>query len=381
MSKSKPEEGFPDRTSGKSADESEKGIRDSEAKYRSLVESSMDAILLTHKDGIILEANDAALGIFQMTLKEICQAGRSGLVDMTDPRLQPLLEERERTGRARGELTFKRKDGSKFPGELTSAVFKDGAGNQRTSIIIRDISARKKAEIDLDNYTKELVISNTELEQFSYIISHNLRGPVANIMGLATEMKDESHAPDTKEILNNALTSSVNLLNNVILDLNTILKVKKELSKKKELVNLSNLVENIKLSIQNLIATEQVEIKTDFLEVNEFPTLKSYIYSIFFSLISNSIKYRQAQQRPVIEIKSYKNDEHLVITFKDNGIGIDMARRKDQVFGLYKRFHKHVEGKGMGLFMVKTQVEMMKGKISIESTVNEGTVFTITFPI
>jgi PAS domain S-box-containing protein len=464
----------------------------------------MDGILLTATDGDILAANPAACAIFQMTEQEICSVGRMGLVDQQDPRVAKGIRERQLTGKTSAQITCIRKDKTKFPGELTSAVFKDSAGNQLTSIIIRDISARKEAELeamrasdeknvilesigdaffavdehsvvtywnkeaerllecsrehiigrklsqvfeeadyssfynhyrtareknisqqfelyygktnswfdvtaypspnglaiyfrdvtqrklsdlrlielnkDLNNYTKELVISNTELEQFSYIISHNLRAPVANIMGLTMEMKDESHPPETKRMLNEALTSSVNLLNNVIVDLNTILRVKKEISENKELVKFSVLVDDIKLSIQNLIKTEQVEVKTDFLQVAEFLTLKSYIHSIFYNLISNSIKYRHAQKCPVIEIMSHKKDEHLIITFKDNGIGIDMASRKDQVFGLYKRFHQHVEGKGMGLFMVKTQVETMKGKISIESNVNEGTVFTITFP-
>ena len=485
--------------------QSEHIIKESEEKYRSFYENSMDGILLTVTDGDILSANPAACAIFQMTEAEICQAGRFALMDNDDPRVAAGLLERQLTGKTSTQITCIRKDGSKFPGELTSAVFKDSAGNERTSIIIRDISARKKAEVevlrafeeknvilesigdaffavdenwiitywnkeserllersrnqaigknlwqvfeetdnsslykdflkslkqneiqhfeelyqktnswfdvtvypsinglsvylkditqrklsdlrlielnkDLHNYTKELVISNTELEQFSYIISHNLRAPVANIMGLAMEMKDESHPSETKELLNNALTSSVSLLNNVILDLNTILTVKKELSLKKELVNFSDLIEDIKQSIHNLIQTEQVEINTDFIEVAELLTFKSYFYSIFFNLISNSIKYRQAEKTPVIEIKSYKKHKNLVITFKDNGIGIDMSKRKNQVFGLYKRFHQHVDGKGMGLFMVKTQIETMKGKISIESTVNQGTEFTISFPL
>jgi PAS domain S-box-containing protein len=485
--------------------QSEHLIRESEEKYRSFYENSMDGILLTVTDGDILAANPAACAIFQMTEKEICRVGRLALVDTTEPRFAVGLKERKLTGKASTQITCIRKDGSKFPGELTSAVFKDGTGNPRTSIIIRDISARKEAEVEalrayeeknvilesigdaffavdeswvvtywnkesekllefsrkhvigkklsqvfeetdntlffsfyrnalekntsqqfeafyektnswfdvtaypsanglsvylkdvtqrklsdirlielnkeLQNYTKELVISNTELEQFSYIISHNLRAPVANIMGIALELNDEAHGLETKMMLNNALMSSVTLLNNVILDLNTILRVKKEIDVKKELVNLSGLIDDIQLSIQNLIETEQVQVITDFVLVNEFLALKSYIYSIFFNLIANSIKYRQAHKSPVIEIKSYMKDDHLVITFKDNGIGIDMTKKKDQVFGLYKRFHQHVEGKGMGLFMVKTQVETMKGTITIKSNVNEGTEFTITLPM
>jgi PAS domain S-box-containing protein len=123
-----------------------KQLSQNESKYQSLIESSMDAILLTVKDGQILSANAAACEIFKMTHDEICAAGRFDIVDGTDPRLQPLLEERQRTGRAKGEITFKRKDGSKFPGEITSVVFIDGNGKEKTSMVIRDITDRKQAE-------------------------------------------------------------------------------------------------------------------------------------------------------------------------------------------------------------------------------------------
>ena len=105
------------------------------------------------------------------------------------------------------------------------------------------------------------------------------------------------------------------------------------------------------------------------------------MYSVFYNLVSNSIKYRQAGLLPVIEIKSYLINDKIEIHYTDNGLGIDMKKRSDQVFGLYKRFHNHKEGKGMGLFMVKTQVEALGGKISIESEVNKGTTFIIQFPL
>ncbi len=121
-------------------------ISESEAKFRSFFESSMDGMLLTITDGDILAANPAACEVFKMTEKEICAAGRFGIVDSTDPRTKLLIEERQRTGRAKGELTLLRKDGSKFEAEMTSAAFTDSFGNERTSMIVRDISDRKKLE-------------------------------------------------------------------------------------------------------------------------------------------------------------------------------------------------------------------------------------------
>lgn len=115
-------------------------------KYYSLIESSMDAVLLTVKDGPILVANTAACEMFQMSLEEIYGSTRLDLSDVADPRLKLLLEERNRNGKAKGELTFKRKDGSKFPGEISSVVFTDACGLQKTSMTIKDITEKKNLE-------------------------------------------------------------------------------------------------------------------------------------------------------------------------------------------------------------------------------------------
>ncbi len=109
-------------------------------------------------------------------------------------------------------------------------------------------------------------------------------------------------------------------------------------------------------------------------------TLKSYIQSIFYNLISNSIKFRQQGMQPFIEISSSKSHGKVKLLFKDNGIGIDLEKKGGHIFGLYKRFHpEYADGKGMGLFMVKTQVESLGGKISVASTVKVGTEFSIEF--
>jgi PAS domain S-box-containing protein len=111
--------------------------------------NSMDAILLTSPDGKIIAANPAACDLFSQTEQEILSMGRNGLVDLTDKRLPLLLEERERSGKAKGELSFVKKDGSKFEGEITSEIFKDKHGAHYTVMIIRDIDARRKQEEDI----------------------------------------------------------------------------------------------------------------------------------------------------------------------------------------------------------------------------------------
>ncbi|MEO6454504.1 MAG: PAS domain S-box protein [Ginsengibacter sp.] len=131
-------------------------IKKSEEKYRAFFENSMDGILLTVTDGKILAANPAACEMFRMTEEEICKAGRFGLADNSDSRVMSLIHEHQTTGSAKGELTYMRKDGSKFPGEISSVVFKDSYGQECTSMIIRDISERKKTEEKILTTSNEL---------------------------------------------------------------------------------------------------------------------------------------------------------------------------------------------------------------------------------
>jgi PAS domain S-box-containing protein len=255
------------------------------------------------------------------------------------------------------------------------------------SVYFRDITERKNSEAELNElnknlqkYADELIASNKGLEQFSYIVSHNLRAPVANIIGLAEMLEEETYPPHVKEEFLRGILINIKRMDDVISDLNLILQVKRDVSEKRASTNMQQMVNNIQSSIQGIIEKEQVVILTDFSAINELFTLKSYLYSIFYNLIMNSIKYRQKDINPVIKIKSTINRGQITISFLDNGMGIDLQKKGAQLFGLYKRFHAHVEGKGMGLFMVKTQVEMLGGKIDVSSTVNHGTEFRIEFP-
>jgi len=124
----------------------EEALTASEVRYRSFFENSMDAILLTTPAGKTLSANSSACRMFGYSENELIQVGRSGVVDMADSRLSALLSERALHGKAQGESTFIRKDGTHFPAEISSAIFKNPEGQEHASMIIRDITERKQAE-------------------------------------------------------------------------------------------------------------------------------------------------------------------------------------------------------------------------------------------
>jgi len=279
---------------------------------------------------------------------------------------------------ANKELLFQNEEKEKRALELTIAnielVFQNNEKEKRAAEL-------KLAEIERIKMVNELLQRNKELEQFAYIVSHNLRAPVANILGASNALSDMGLSTKEKVILNKGIHTSVLKIDDVIHDLNHILQVKGKVNEVKEIVVFSGLVDDIKDSISHLIDKNDIEIKYDFPEVNEYFTVKPYLYSIFLNLISNSVKYRQPNKACTIEIMSHLLKDKIELIFSDNGTGIDLKKKGEQVFGLYKRFHENIEGKGIGLFMVKTQVETLGGKISIKSEENVGTEFKIEFEI
>ena len=245
----------------------------------------------------------------------------------------------------------------------------------------KDITELKTATLERERITNDLTQHNRDLEQFTYIISHNLRAPVANILGLTNILKEHGQGMDEEtqqQVIDRIFTSTKNI-DTTIKDLNQILQTRKPVGSKKERVDFEAMVDAAKTSLRNIIALEKVKINCDFTSVDSMFTTRSYLYSIFYNLTSNSIKYRKADIPPLISITSQKIDNRIELRFKDNGKGIDLDKNAEDVFGLYKRFDTSVEGKGMGLFMVKTQVAALGGSINIESELGKGTEFILQF--
>jgi|GEM_PF-1026150 len=252
--------------------------------------------------------------------------------------------------------------------------------NMNTGFVLafKDITERKTADLERDKMTNDLVQRYKDLEQFTYIVSHNLRAPVANIIGLSNMLNSSDFdASDSEDVLR-ALSTSTRVLDQIIMDLNLILQVRSNINEQSEVVSFPELVDNIKRSLGSLMDKENVRIKVDFTSCESMVTIRSYMYSIFYNLVLNSIKYKRAGIDPVISIFSRKKGDRLEITFKDNGRGIEEKNFKN-LFGLYKRFDTNVEGKGIGLFMVKMQVENLGGKISVQSEPGAGATFKLEF--
>lgn len=273
-----------------------------------------------------------------------------------------------------------KKDGSLFWINFTMipVTNKDGEHSHWISVQ-RDVTEIKEKEKEREQLIGELTKNNNDLKQFSYITSHNLRAPLSNLTGLLNLIDDiPIENPELKELIE-GFSTSTHLLNETINDLVKVIIIKDNPSIKKEKVLIRDVFESVFNQLNFLINIHKPILKIELSEEYIGNINKSYLESIFLNLMTNSIKYRSTTNQLKITITSKTIEDNLIIIFKDNGIGIDMNRNKNKIFGLYQRFHNHPDSKGLGLYLVKSQVESMGGNISVESKVGKGTTFTLTF--
>lgn len=220
-----------------------------------------------------------------------------------------------------------------------------------------------------------------DLEQFSYILSHNIRSPVANIMGLLQlfEHEKENIPAHTLELLHH-LRQSGQHLDTVIQDLNMIISIRKGMDLTREILSFPHIFEQVMGGLQSDLHRSGGVILQDF-GVPQCYCVRAYLQSILHNLISNAIKYRSPERPLRILVSTEEADNQFLLTVTDNGLGIDLTvTDKYKIFGLYQRMHIHVEGKGLGLFLTKTQIERMGGSIDVESKPGVGTTFLVYLP-
>ncbi len=237
-----------------------------------------------------------------------------------------------------------------------------------------------QSNTDLKLTNEELVKRNQELQQFSYSISHNLRGPLARLLGLTNLMEyDADNLLDAQKELTRLVKQSAKEFDEVIHDLTKIIDTRNEIHRIREKVILQEEWERALRGLSTFIEPDMV-IKSDFREVEMVYAIRPVLTSVFYNLLSNAIKYRSPYRTLNIEVKTKRiAADQIQLEVSDNGLGMSMEQFRGNIFGLYKRFHTHTEGKGLGLYLVKLQVESMGGSIEVNSQLNKGSTFTVKF--
>ena len=364
--------------------ESEEALKQSEENLRLIMDMIPQSIFAKNYNGKLVFINKSFTELYGLDPRDLLNKSAWEAMPVKSESGKFMKEDQDviLSGETRyiPEQTFTDRNGRHLVLQTVKVPFTIAGTNEKAVLgITTDITEQKKVESERVKMVADIVQRNKDLEQFSYIVSHNLRAPVANILGLVNIIETIGLEQVEEKKVMSFLGTATRNLDTVIKDINSILDLKQQVSEKKELIEFEALLSEVKSNIKNQINEEQFMIIGDFSQAAEIFTLKSYLYSIFLNLISNSIKYRQPESIPVIKITSRKIGNKIRLTFKDNGLGIDLQKKGDELFGLYKRFHFHVEGKGIGMYMVKTQVETLGGTISVSSEVNKGTEFTIEF--
>lgn len=233
--------------------------------------------------------------------------------------------------------------------------------------------------VELRRTNEELVKHNNELLQFSYTVSHNLRGPVARVLGLSSLMQSEQDLAQARQWVK-LISKTAGELDTIIKDLGKILELRHEPHRYREIVDLADEWRQCISLLQDSLTGEE-QIIADFHELPELTTVRPMLQSILYNLLSNAIKFRSPDRPLVIRATGKVSDTKAVIEIVDNGLGFNTEQHKEKLFRLYTRFHSHVEGRGLGLYLIKSQVEVLHGKVEVESRPGFGTRFTITIPI
>lgn len=238
----------------------------------------------------------------------------------------------------------------------------------------------RERTVQLEELVNDLIKQNHDLEQFSYIISHNVRAPISRIQGLLNIFnRSKPEDPFNMQLLR-YMEQSCNQIDEVIANLTEIISVRNKVNSNIEPISLLEICEKVTQGLEDDILRTGATISIDF-KISQIHSVKAYVQSIMHNLVSNSLKYRSPERPPEITLKAYSEGAYYVLEVVDNGIGIDLSKGgESKVFGLYQRMHTHVEGKGLGMYLVKAQVESVNGKVRIASEPNQGTRVVVHIP-
>jgi PAS domain S-box-containing protein len=259
---------------------------------------------------------------------------------------------------------------------IVSKLWKTAEKVSSNIAIIEDITDKKRAEQELKQSFELVSDQNKRLLNFSYIVSHNLRSHTSNIQTISDFLEDAETKEERDEMI--VLLKKVSdSLNETMSNLNEVVSIRTNINLNTEHLNLSHYIEKAKSILSQQIDKQGAVVQNLIPKNIEINYNAAYLESVLFNLISNAVRYSHKDRKAEIMITFDEEANSLKIT--DNGIGIDLKKNGEKLFGMYKTFNNNPDSKGIGLFLVKNQVDAMGGTIKAESKLGEGTTFIIYF--
>lgn len=235
---------------------------------------------------------------------------------------------------------------------------------------------------DLGNSNQQLMRTNVDLDNFIYTASHDLKAPISNIEGLLQALIHElptqqSKAGEVSYILD-LMQESVERFKRTIEHLTDVTKLQKEHAQPIADINLADIVEQVRLDLVPLLHATEGKLEVDVYRCAPIAFSEKNLRSVVYNLLSNALKYRHPARPARVRVRCYPEGDYQVLTVQDNGLGLDLNRER-ALFQMFQRYHTHVEGSGIGLFMVKKMVENAGGSIEVQSQLGQGSTFLVYF--
>ena len=272
-----------------------------------------------------------------------------------------------------------KKDGSliRFMTSKIPLIGPDGKASGLIGISM-DISDLKQQEQELRDLINVTSIQNKQLINFAHIVSHNLRSHTANFSMLLEFLVDEKDANEQANLIKMLTEASDNLLETLD-NLNEVVAISTNLNLDKKPVNLNEKVATVEKNLAAFLKKNKAKIINKIPDETYIKVIPAYIDSILMNFITNAVKYKDDNRDPIIKLTISKNEKYTILSIEDNGMGIDLNKYGEKLFGMYKTFHDNSDARGIGLYITKNQIEAMNGKVIACSEVAKGTTFNIYF--
>jgi PAS domain S-box-containing protein len=262
--------------------------------------------------------------------------------------------------------------------KVTGTLVEDTTHVKSVLCTFENITSQIKLEKNLKNTIASAREKNEQLLNFAHMVSHNLKTHATNFSLLLNFLNDETGKIQRNKYMNMLFSASDNL-SETIKGLREIVAVKSSINEEKKFLSLNESLFVVEQNIAGLLKETNGKIINEIPESAQVKALPAYLNSILTNCITNSIKYRCEDKKPIIILSVEEDENYTILSVEDNGLGIDLEKYGDQLFGLYKTFHRHKDSRGIGLYITKNQMDALKGKITVESAPNQGTTFKFHF--
>ncbi len=263
-----------------------------------------------------------------------------------------------------------------------ASVIRDMEGNPLRMIGANwDVTAQKNAEAEMKHLLNTTTYQNESLMNFAHIVSHNMCSHGSNLSMLTDFLLEDRITEEEKQNALQMLKKAANGLNETIAHLNEVVQIKTEAEQNMSRINLHNVVHKVSQTLEALFEANKVALHIDIPEDCLVMGVMAYVESAVLNLMTNAVKYRDPEKSAQIIVRTEPRRKRIVLHIEDNGLGIDMKKNGEKLFGMYKTFHHHPESRGIGLFITRNQIESMGGTIVVSSTPGKGSIFSITLKI